>query len=152
VSWADRFQTYFQKPAAVTAAKSLSDGVELELLVAGESLTFTKEGGKNVVRAGAPRKPHVTFTVPAEAAEAILNDPSEDVGQIGVHIAKLIVASEPGKRIGFKLHAGFLTLFTNGYFGVVTAGGGAFASFLASRGLNGINGIKSALKKLRSDG
>ena len=37
-----------------------------------------------------------------------------------------------------------------GYFGIITAGGSEFATFLASRGLNGISGLKDALKNRRS--
>src|SRR5262245_51016925 len=88
--WLERFQAYFARPVAEAAAKSLGSGAEVRLAVAGEILTFSREGGRNVVRAGDPADAQVSFTMPAKAAEAILSDPSEDVGQIGVHIAKLL--------------------------------------------------------------
>ena len=50
-------------------------------------------------------------------------------------------------KVEFK--AGFLTLFTKGYFGIITAGGSSFSGHLASLGLNGMGAIKAALKKVK---
>src|SRR6267142_638065 len=50
-------------------------------------------------------------------------------------------STDANKRIAIQLKAGFLTLFSKGYFGVVTAGGAQFASFLATRGLSGMSAI-----------
>ena len=67
---------------------------------------------------------------------------------IGIGILKLIVSRGCHReKSAFKLKAGFLTLWNKGYFGVITAGGAPFASFLASKGLNGIGAIKDALKR-----
>jgi hypothetical protein len=156
-AYTDRFAAYFDRPVAQKAAQSLADGVEIEFRVAGsdgsalETFTFTRTGGRNqLVRAGA-RDPQLVFTLTPAAADQILDDPSEEVGAIGVAIARLIVSADANRRVKLSLKAGFLTLFSKGYLGVVTAGGASFASFLASRGLNGIGGIKSALKNLKGN-
>lgn len=148
-----RFSAYFDRQVAQKAASSLSDGVEIELKIEGsdsqapETLTFTRSGGKNIVRDGSAKGPQIVFTLSPGAAEAILSDASEDIGAIGVQIARLILAPQSGQRIQIFIHAGFLSLFSKGYFGVVAAGGASFAAYLASRGLNGIGALKTALKK-----
>ncbi len=150
--YTERFMSYFDREVAQKAAKTIADGSEVEFRVSGpneEVFTFTKSGGKNTIRAGAALDPQVVFTLPQQAANEILADTSGEIGEIGVNIAKLIVTSDANRRVSFKLKTGFLTLFSKGYFGVVTAGGAAFASYLASRGLNGISGIKAAFKKMK---
>jgi len=155
--YTERFQQYFSREVAQKAAKSLSNGVEMEFQIqsaatdlnADETFTFTKTQGRNQIVAGPAKSPQVRFTLTLAAADHILADPSEEIGQIGVNIAKMILSGDAGKKVSFKIHAGFLSLMTQGYFGVVTAGGAAFASFLASHGLNGLGAIKAAFKKLK---
>lgn len=149
-NWVERFSTYFDREIAQKAAKSLSNGAEIEIQIDGETFTFTKADGKNQVSPGPAKDPQVVFTMTPKAAEAILTDTTEEIGAIGVNILKLIVSKESDRRVQVKLKAGFLTLFSKGYFGVLTAGGSEFAGYLASRGLNGMDAIKAALKKLKS--
>jgi hypothetical protein len=149
-SFRERFSAYFERDVAQKAAKPLANGVEIQLEVSDEIFTFTKDGGKNLVRPGAAGEPQVVFTLTPQAAQEILDDPSDEIGHVGVHILKLIVSTDANKRVSFKLRTGFLGLFSKGYFGVVTAGGAQFAAFLASKGLNGIGAIKDALKKMRT--
>ena len=148
-----RFREYFDRPVAQQAAKSVSNGAEMEFQIRDgdatvETFTFTKEGGKNAIRPAPAGSPQILFTLSPAAAEQILADPAADIGTIGVNIAKLIVSDDPAKKVGLKFKAGFLTLFSKGYFGVIGSGGSAFASYLASRGLNGMGAIKAAFKKM----
>src|SRR5262245_55542535 len=130
-SFRERFQAYFEREVAAKAAGPLANGIEIELRVAehgqeatsDDVFTFTKSGGKNVLKAGAASDAQVVFTMTPQAAEAVMNDPAEDIGHLGVGILKLVVSTDANKRISLKLKAGFLTLFSKGYFGVVTAGG-----------------------------
>ena len=71
------------------------------------------------------------------------------LASIGVHIAQMIVQPKDGAKIDVQLKAGFLSLFSNGYLGVVTSGGLDFANFLASKGLSGMGAIKDVIKKLK---
>jgi hypothetical protein len=158
-TWSSRFGSYFDREVAQRAAKSLTDGAEIEfrILEAGASkpveiFAFTREAKKNRVLPSAARQAQVTFQMTPQAAEAILSDPSDEIGTIGVNILKMIVSSDPSRRVSIQLNAGFLTLFSKGYFGILTAGGAQVASFLASKGLSGLGAIKAALGKLRSQG
>lgn len=148
--YADRFSQYFDREVAQKAAKSLSDGAEMQFHVADEVFTFTKVSGKNAIKPAAARDPQLIFTLTPGAADSILADTAEEIGQIGVNIAKMIATHDADKKVSVKFKAGFLSLFAKGYFGIVTAGGSQLASFLASKGLNGINGIKDALKKMKA--
>jgi hypothetical protein len=149
-TYASRFSKYFDRDVAQKAARSLSNGAEIEFHIhpTQEVFTFTKEKGKNTILERPASDPQLVFQVTAAAADAILSDESEDIGEIGVKIMKLVVSQDPDKKVSLQLKAGFLSLFSKGYFGIVTSGGSAFASFLASRGLNGMGAIKAAIKKL----
>lgn len=143
----ERFTTYFDRNVAQTAARPIGNGAEMEFHVGEEVFTFTKQSGKNAVLAGPARSPQLIFTMAPEAAESILAHPAENVGEIGVHIAKLMISPNANLRVGVQFKAGFFSLFTQGYFGVLTQGGSQFASFLASQGLSGMNAIQSFLGK-----
>lgn len=154
MSYLDRFTTYFARVVAEKAAAPLATSAEIEFQVGEpsappETFTFQRQGDKNALRPGPASDPQVIFTLTPKAAEAILGEPAEDIGTIGVGILKLIVSPDATRKVSLKLKAGFLTLWNKGYFGVITAGGATFAAFLASKGLNGIGAIKDALKKAR---
>jgi len=155
LNFTPRFSEYFNREVAQSAAKSIADGAEMLFQIAGsdgkvqESFTFTRSGGKNQIVATPAQSPHLVFTLTPSAAEQVLSDPSDEIGAIGINIMKLVTSPDANRRVSVKLKAGFITLFTQGYFGVITTGGGAFASFLASKGLNGMGAIKSALKKMQ---
>jgi hypothetical protein len=149
-TYAERFSQYFDREVAQKAAKSLGNGCEIEFKVGTEIFTFTKEEGKNSIQPSASRDPQLLFTLTPGAADAILADTATDIGSIGVNIAKLIVSGDADKKVAIKFKAGFLTLFSKGYLGVLTAGGSQFGAFLASKGLNGMGAIKDALKKMKA--
>jgi len=155
-SYAERFQEYFSRDVAEKAARSLSNGAEMEfriesLSAAPEVFTFRRVSGRNSVVSGAASDPQVAFELTPGAAETILSSPADsDIGAIGVGIARLILSKDPGQKVRFRLNGGLLSLLTKGYFGVVASGGSGFASFLASKGLGGIGAIKNAVKKLRT--
>lgn len=149
MSFTERFTSYFNRDVAKLAAKSIGNDAEIEIRVGDEALTFTKKSGENTVLPGPARDPQLVFTLAPRAAEAILSHPSDDIADIGVQIAKLVISKDPEQRVSVQFKAGFLTLFTKGYFGVLTVGGARFASFLASQGLSGITAIKAFLAKSR---
>ncbi|MCM2279330.1 MAG: hypothetical protein NDJ89_14740 [Oligoflexia bacterium] len=151
--FAQRFQAYFAKEVAEKAASSLANGAEMGFQILGpegtelECFCFRRQAGRNQVTEGASANPQLLFKMTEAAAEAILADPADEIGQIGVNIAKLILSPDATRRVSIHFKAGFFTLFTQGYLGVVTAGGGHFATYLASKGLSGMGAIKAALKK-----
>jgi hypothetical protein len=148
-SLTERFGSYFDRNVAQVAAKSISNGAEVQFHVGDEIFTFTKQSGKNEVLPEAATDPQLIFTMSAQAAEEILGFQSTEIGEIGVHIAKMVVAKDSNRHIKVQFKTGFFGLFTKGYLGVLTVGGSHFASFLASQGLNGIGAIKSLLGKIK---
>ena len=158
LTFTERFSTYFSRDVAHRAAKSIADGAEIEFSVclsadpkvqtpAIEAFTFTRVEGRNLIRAAPSSSAQILFKMTPQAAEAILNDPTEEIGQIGVNIAKLMISPDANRRIGMKLQVGFMSLFSKGYLGVLTTGGSEFGSFLASRGQNGLRAVQSLLRK-----
>lgn len=145
----ERFSQYFQRSAAIQAASSLKDHTQMEFRVGSEVFTFSKKLGKNHITPGSAENADLTFSISENAANDILDFPSENIGEIGIHIAKLIVSHDETKKIKMKLNSGFLSLMTKGYFGILKEGGSVFASFLATKGLGGLDGIKNAIKKLK---
>lgn len=159
-TFADRFQQYFGREVAQAAARPLADGARIGFAIAGsdgevtERFLFRREKGQTRIESvGTDAAPEgeVSFMLTPLAAETILEDPAEDIGTIGVNILKLVVSPDANRRVTVRVHAGFFTLFTQGYFGVLKNGGAALASFLASRGMGGMDAIKSALKNFRSN-
>jgi hypothetical protein len=154
-TFANRFSAYFDRKVAQKAANSIADGAEVEIRIASsdgrviEIFTFTKEQGKNHIHSSNAKNPQLVFSMTPDAAEIILSDVTEEIGAIGVGIAKLVVTADANRRVSVKFKAGFFTLFSKGYFGVLSAGGSSFASYLASQGFNGIGAIKSTLKNLK---
>lgn len=154
LSWAQRFNEYFSRPVAERAAASLQNHVEIEFRIEAQSgelleaFVFTKENGKNRVVSKKSEAPQLLFTLTEAAASKILASEAQEIGLIGVEIARLVVSPDANVRVGVKIKTGFFTLFSKGYLGVVTAGGKEFTQFLASRGLSGPAAIKALISKL----
>jgi hypothetical protein len=144
-----RVETYFTRPAAQEGTQSLSDGAQIEIKIDQATFTLTRAQKKNQISLGAASSPQLRFELTPKAATELLDDPSDDLGEIGVKMLKLVASPDPERKIHLKIEAGFLTLFTKGYFGILKAGGGPLANYLASRGLGGMNAIKAAFKNRR---
>lgn len=150
-----RFHVYFQREVAQEAADPLSPSAEIEFHIENsegkvlESFSFNRKGGVNNLLPQKAEDPQIIFVMTPRAAEEILSDPAQDVGTIGVNIIKLILSSDANRRVAIKLKSGFMTLFTKGYFGVLTKGGSAVFSYMASKGFGGMSAIKNAVKKMR---
>ncbi len=141
----------FARPVCLKGTEPLRRGVELAVFLDGAgpaSLTRTSEGIE--VRPVAPKKPDMTFRVPTEALNELLKTKTEDVGEIGVAILKLMANADPAYRIQAKVHIGAFDLLRNGYLGVLPLGGGTVMKFLSSKGLTSISKIKDALGRLRN--
>ena len=154
--FADKFREFFLKPAAVSATSSLSNGVEIEFRVQldGEKpveiFCLLRREDRNEIRTGPGDKPQITMTLTPRAAAEVAAHPAdriEDVGQIGILFASLAASPNPERKVRIQFNAGFLTLLSKGFVGVVTSGGKTFASYLASKGLNGVGAIKSIVSK-----
>ncbi len=155
--FSSRFLQFVQSNTATQATASLADGSEIEFHITGsnkediEVFHFRRVKGENTIHVGAASQPQFVFTLTPRAAEEVLALPIDElnVGQVGIELVKLILSPDANKRITIKLKSGIFGLFTQGYFGILTAGGSAFAAFLATKGFNGIGAIKSAISKLK---
>jgi hypothetical protein len=154
-SFNPRFSAYFARDVAERAAKTLADGAEIEFRIEGsdgsalETFSFTRAQGKNLCRPTPAQSPQLIFRMTPLAAQAILEDESNEIGQIGIHIAKWVLSPDANKKVHIQFKSGFLTLFNKGYLGVIGAGGAEFAAFLASKGLSGMSAIKTVLSKFK---
>lgn len=141
----------FARPVCRKGTEPLRRGVELAVFLDGAgpaSLTRSSEGME--VRPIAPKKPDMTFHVPKEALNQLLKAPTEDVGEIGVEILKLMANADATYRIQAKVHIGPFDLLRNGYLGIIPLGGATVMKFLSSKGLTSIGKIKDALGRMRT--
>lgn len=150
-------------PLAHKAANSIKNGREIAVVVtkgdqktldahaplARTTYTFTKVDGRNVLNEQAAASPDITFTMPETAARELVTKNFDTVGQVGLHIFEKMLSNDPSQKIHAKIHAGFLSLMTGGYLGILTSGGGDVAKFLASRGLGSAGKLKETISKLK---
>ena len=150
----NEIKTFFEdSPLAQRAAESIRNGREIGLTVKTgahiEAYTFVKDGGRNVIRQGAPLSPDVVFTLPEAALKDLLTRNFNTIGQVGLHIFEKILSNDPNQKVQISLKANILSLVTGGYFGVLTAGGSEVAKFLATKGLGSMSKLRDAISKLR---
>jgi len=152
-------EDYFQRPVAVRAAESLTDGAEVELRVipplgaAERAFTFFKSDGRNRVREGLADAPQLVFTLEQGCLEQIMRDASSDISYIGIQLVRRILAPEhPEEKILVEVRTHVMGLVLHGYFGVLKAGGQAFALYMASQGLHSFGRIKELIGKLAAGG
>lgn len=142
---------FFSRDVCQRATKPLRDGIEIAVHLAGtEAVTLAKRNGRTVIEPQAPKKPDMTFQIPERALHEATATTTEDIGEIGVAILKLMAHADPQMRITAKVHIGLFDLLRNGYLGVLPLGGATVTKFLASKGLGGVGKIKEAITRLRT--
>ena len=155
--FADRFKTYFTRTAPLQATSHLGEGAEVEFRVqetgdkAKEVFCLLKHNKVNEVRPGPGDAPHIVMTFTPQAAVEILANPSENVGEIGIQFASLIASQDPKRKISIQFKAGFLTLLSKGFIGVLSSGGKVFAHHLTTRGLSGMGALKTLISKFKKE-
>jgi hypothetical protein len=128
------------------AADSLRSRVEIGIVI-NDSLNcaFFKEGENPRFEAREAKKPDVVFYMKPEAVKSLIENKSDDIGEIGITVAKNYLAGS----IHIKVKGSMIGLLTNGYLGVIKSGGMSFAKFLASHGVTGLGKIKDVIQSLR---
>ncbi len=142
--------TFFARDACRRATAPLKPGIEVGVSVEGApalTLTRTKQGFEVLERP--PVKPDLSFTIPEASLRALCDNPSEDIGEIGIAILQLIAHPNSEARMGVKVHAGALDLLWKGYFNVLPLGGSAVMKHLASKGFSSLGKIKDGLSRMR---
>ena len=146
----NKLKSFFEKDTCQKGASPLKEGVEIEIFVNKEGpVTLKKEKDKTSILNSAPKNPDITCHIPEKGLELLLENAPEDLAEVGVHITKLLIHSDPDTRIKLKVHIGLFTFIKNGYFGILPLGGPSFMKFLATKGLSSIGRIKEIISNLR---
>jgi len=143
---------FFESELAERAAAGMSDGSCIKLLIEGENFYFLREKKANKLITAERDNPEVTFWIPINTMRRLLSElelPGSGLASMGISIFEAIISNEEDRKIKFKVHASFLTLWAKGYFSVLKAGGPELASYLARMGFSGIAQMKEFLKKIR---
>ena len=143
-------RSFFDRDICARAAKPLKLGVTLLVQIDETPFTVTKENGRLDTSEGAPAKPEMSFFVPRAALDTLLAEKTQDIGEMGVAVLKLVASQEAAKRITTKVSIGPLDLLLRGYLAVLPLGGPAVMKYLASKGLTGIGKVKDAISRMRS--
>lgn len=146
-----RLKDFCDKNVFQAATKPLKDGVAIAAYVdhAGP-VTLLRKNGRTLVVDEAPEKPDITVEIPDKALEQLQTQTTEDVGEIGVELLKLMAHNDPVYRIRVKVHIGLLDFMFHGYFGILPLGGPNVMKFLAEKGFGSIGKIKEAINSLRA--
>ncbi len=144
-------QRFFERGVAQRGTRPLRDGIEVAIFLDGKGpVTLTKRGGSALVVKEIPVKPDLTFWIPGPAIKTLETITTEDVGEIGIEILKLMSHSDPAYRVAAKVHIGPFDLLRNGYLSVLPLGGPSVMKFLASKGFTGMGKIKDAISRMRT--
>lgn len=145
----DLLQELFGRAVCQRATRPLKRGAQIAVHL-GEAQARLRKTESGIVAENLPaEKPDMTFFVPSQAIQQLHAMSTEDIGEIGVEILKLMANPEPEKKIRAKVHIGPLTLFLHGYLGVLPLGGPTVMKFLGTKGLTNIGKIKDAISKLK---
>jgi len=144
---------FFNRSLSQEAVKPLREGIELAVYIDEMGpVTLMKSGGKAEIREAAPVNPDMTFRTTTEALKNLEETKTEDIGEIGIALCKLMLSSDPKVFLKARVHIGLFELFSHGYLGVIPLGGASLTKFLASHGFGSIGKIKDAISKLRNNG
>lgn len=146
----DKFRVLFSSVVFQKGTAPLRKGVEIGIYLDDKGpITLKKEEDSLAVLSAAPKNPDLSIWVTLPALEYLANHSTEDVGEMGVEILKLMAHKDPTLKMRVKLHIGIFNILRNGYLNILPLGGGTVMKFLASKGLTNISKIKDALSSLR---
>jgi hypothetical protein len=143
----EELKDFFEnRPVCRQAADSLRKKVEIGIVINNSlNCAFFKDGENPCFEAREAKKPDVVFYMKPEAIKNLIENKSDDIGEIGITVVKSYLAGS----IQIKVKGSMIDLLTNGYLGVIKSGGLSFAKFLASHGVTGLGKIKDVIQRLR---
>lgn len=139
-------------PGAQRVGSTLKSGAEVAIRFVdqpGDWRMRVEESGKVSFEESAATDPDFELYMPTAAVTAITSHTDADVGEIGVDFFEHILAKDPARQIGVKVHSGFVKLTRRGWFGVIALGGTKIVMWMAGKGLRGPGAIASALGRLK---
>jgi hypothetical protein len=143
----EQLKEFFEnKPACREACGPLRKNVEIGIVLNDRfNCVFFKENEEPRFEAREAKNPDVIFYMKPEAVKSLIENPSDDVGELGITIAKNYLAGS----VKIKIKGSMISLLTNGYLGVIKSGGMSFGKFLASHGISGLGKIKDFISSIR---
>jgi len=143
-------KNFFALDVCQRATRPLKNGIEIGLNIEGfPPVRLSKNKDRVLVDETPLKSPDMTFWIGKKGVQELSAMKTEDIGEIGVAIMKLMLSEDPDKRLTSKVHIGSLQLLTHGYLGVLPLGGSTVMKFLASKGFSSIGKIKDAISKIR---
>jgi hypothetical protein len=107
------------------------------------------ESGKAVFEQEKAANPDFELYMPPDAVKAITARTDSDVGSIGIVFFEHILARDPARKVGVKVHSGIVKLTRRGWLGVLALGGPKLVMWMAGKGLRGPGAIANALSRLK---
>ncbi len=151
----ERFEAlehFFLREVCQKATKPLRVGTEMSVKVdENEHYTLRREKEGLKVLSTPCKTPDLSFTLTLETLKKLNAAKTEDVGEMGVELLKLLAQNDPTVKMHAKVHIGLFDLLTKGYLGVLPLGGPAVMKFLGAKGLTNMGKIKEAISRLRTD-
>lgn len=147
----EKLKSLCARPVFQAGTAPLKKGVEMAVHIdGGQAVTLARTDEGAVVLERIPASPDLTLLLPSSAIETLSQTATEDVGELGVEILKLMSHAERDKKIHVKVHIGLLEFVFHGYLGILPLGGPTVMKFLASKGFTSIGKIREAIANLRS--
>lgn len=141
---------FFASPISQKGTKPLKNGIEIGIHITDcPALTLLKQEGKVLLSEGIAKCPDMTFWIGKKGIHQLVETKTDDIGEIGIAIIKLMLSQDPDIQLKSKVHIGTLQLLTHGYLGVLPLGGSTVMKFLATKGFSNIGKIKEAISHLR---
>ncbi len=137
---------------AQRVSEALNSGAEVAIRFVdqpGDWRLYIPESGKACFEQAKATDPDFELYMPTAAVNAIAVQTKADVGELGIAFFEHIVAREPTRQIGVKVHSGFVKLTRRGWLGVLALGGPKVMMWMAGKGLRGPGAIANALGRLR---
>lgn len=142
---------FFSRDVCQRGAAPLKTGVQIAISVGGEGpFSLVKEKTTLVVNEQPPAKPDMTFEIAPQGLAQLKALDTDDLGLVGVEIAKRLLSDDPKTKMKARVHIGPFEILRNGYLGVLPLGGATLFQFLREKGFSGIGRIKKAMQNLRT--
>jgi hypothetical protein len=145
----EKLKKYLEsRAAAQKAIQHLKPGVDIGIVVGHQiQCALFNDGGQARLEMRQAKNQDVIFYLKPESIDILIQNPGEDVGELGIAVLKEILAG--GIRI--QVVGSIFSIMRNGYLNIIKEGGVTFAKFLANYGLTNVTKILSVIKSLRKE-
>jgi hypothetical protein len=136
-----------ENPMALAATEPLKDGAAIQFHGTDGKFDayYVKEGGCSKCREGRAQEKEMTLTLSEKSIELLTSMKEAQISDLAIWIMDQVRSRD----VKVQFNAGFLTLFSKGYFGVVAKGGSAILQYLAKHGFGNILKLKRLIAKFR---